>query len=85
MWLRALKSWINWDCEGVVLPEQIFEANEYRCRDLVRLGHAVVVMGPMEKIKVPSDPPQRVTAKGRTRKGAPLPSPNLTRPRQTEP
>ena len=55
--MRALKSWINWEHEGVVVPERIFEANEYRARDLIRLKLAIAVMGVGDKIKVPSDPP----------------------------
>ena len=67
MWMRALKSWINWECEGVVLPEMIFEASEYRCRDLERNGLAIRVMGVGDKIKVPSDPPLTPPKKSRRR------------------
>jgi len=58
MWLRALKSWVNNDYEGRVVPEQVFEATEYRARDLIRLGLALAVVRNDEKIKVPSDPPR---------------------------
>ena len=59
MRLRALRPWYNPDHEGQVEPGQCFEASEYRSRDLIRAGLAMVDPDENQKITVPHDPPRR--------------------------
>jgi hypothetical protein len=59
MLLRALRPWYNPDHEGQVEPGHVFEASEYRSRELIRLGLAMVAINEKKKIKVPADPPAR--------------------------
>jgi hypothetical protein len=59
MHLTALRPWFNGDHEGRVEPGQSFEASEYRAKELIRAGLAIMAALPeTTKIKVPSDPPR---------------------------
>jgi hypothetical protein len=59
MLLRAIRPWYNQDHEGHVEPGQTFEASEYRARELIRAGLALVATNVTGKIKVSADPPAR--------------------------
>jgi len=86
MRMRAIKSWMNKDFEGLVQPDDEFEASEYRAKELIRIGLAIPCLSETEKVRVQADPasePPQV--KGRARKGAPLPKPRHAPPRLDSP
>jgi len=57
MRMRALKSWYNRDHEGMVQPDDEFEAPEYRARELERLGLAIPCLPPVVRIVADPVPP----------------------------
>lgn len=59
MLLKALKPWHNLDHEGQVEPGQVFEASEYRGKELILAGLAIATVDENQKIKVTADPPAR--------------------------